>query len=90
MTGAVVTDRAHCLIVPVQAPVETTSYFVFFNSQAVAAAAAQCSIFPEGAADAFRVCAAPGPEEVHLPPLLKALCVSCISKSVKSCRNPVS
>ncbi len=42
------------------------SYFVFFNDQSVAAAAAQCSLFPEGAVDAFRVMAAPGPEEVQL------------------------
>lgn len=42
----------------------TNSYFVLFNSQTAAAAAAQCCIFPEGAADAFRVMSAPGPEEV--------------------------
>lgn len=43
----------------------TNSYFVLFNSQTAAAAAAQCCIFPEGAADAFRVMPAPGPEEVR-------------------------
>ena len=42
----------------------TNSYFVFFKTQRAAAAAAQCSIFPEGAQDAFQVYGAPGPEEV--------------------------
>lgn len=42
----------------------TNSYFVFFKTQKAAAAAAQCSIFPEGALDAFQVVGAPGPEEV--------------------------
>ena len=42
----------------------TNSYFVFFKTQKAAAAAAQCSIFPEGAQDAFQVVGAPGPEEV--------------------------
>ena len=42
----------------------TNSYFVFFKTQKAAAAAAQCSIFPEGAQDAFKVVGAPGPEEV--------------------------
>jgi hypothetical protein len=46
-----------------QEPPVTNSYFVLFNSQTAAAAAAQCCIFPEGAADAFRVMSAPGPEE---------------------------
>ena len=46
----------------------TNSYFVFFKTQRAAAAAAQCSIFPEGAQDAFQVFGAPGPEEVF--PLL--------------------
>ncbi|BDA42899.1 probable CSC1-like protein ERD4 at C-terminar half [Coccomyxa sp. Obi] len=46
-------------------PPVTNSYFVLFNSQTAAAAAAQCCIFPEGAADAFRVMPAPGPEEVN-------------------------
>ena len=54
------------LLLP-QEPPGTNAYFVFFTSQTAAAAAAQCSIFPEGAADAFKVCAAPGPEEVNLP-----------------------
>ena len=44
----------------------TNSYFVFFKTQRAAAAAAQCSIFPEGAQDAFQVFGAPGPEEVRL------------------------
>lgn len=44
----------------------TNSYFVIFNSQSAAAAAAQCCIFPEGAADAFRVMPAPGPEEARV------------------------
>ena len=43
----------------------TNSYFVFFKTQRAAAAAAQCSIFPEGAQDAFQVFGAPGPEEVR-------------------------
>lgn len=51
----------------VQGPSVTNSYFVFFNDQSVAAAAAQCSLFPENSTDAFRVMAAPGPEEVRLP-----------------------
>lgn len=42
----------------------TNSYFVFFKTQKAAAAAAQCSIFPEGAQDNFKVVGAPGPEEV--------------------------
>ncbi len=54
-----------------QEPPITNSYFVFFNDQSVAAAAAQCSLFPEGATDAFRVMAAPGPEEVIPHPLLR-------------------
>ncbi len=44
----------------------TNSYFVFFKTQKAAAAAAQCSIFPEGALDSFQVVGAPGPEEVTL------------------------
>ena len=51
----------------------TNSYFVFFKTQRAAAAAAQCSIFPEGAQDAFQVFGAPGPEEVSLLPLYLAL-----------------
>lgn len=47
-----------------QEPPVTNSYFVFFKTQKAAAAAAQCSIFPEGAQDAFKVVGAPGPEEV--------------------------
>ncbi|CAK0787362.1 hypothetical protein CVIRNUC_010582 [Coccomyxa viridis] len=46
-------------------PPVTNSYFVFFKTQRAAAAAAQCSIFPEGAQDAFQVFGAPGPEEVN-------------------------
>ena len=42
----------------------TNSYFVFFKTQKAAAAAAQCSLFPEGAQDNFKVVEAPGPEEV--------------------------
>lgn len=58
------------MITPVllQEPPVTNSYFVFFKTQRAAAAAAQCSIFPEGAQDAFQVFGAPGPEEVR--PLL--------------------
>lgn len=48
-----------------QEPPITNSYFVFFKTQKAAAAAAQCSIFPEGAQDAFKVIGAPGPEEVR-------------------------
>ncbi len=46
----------------------TNSYFVFFKTQKAAAAAAQCSIFPEGALDSFQVVGAPGPEEVTTSP----------------------
>ena len=48
----------------VQKPPVTNAYFVFFKTQKAAAAAAQCSIFPEGAQDSFKVVGAPGPEEV--------------------------
>jgi hypothetical protein len=44
---------------------DTPSYFVFFNSQAAAATAAQCELFPEGSEQQFRVHRAPGPEEVR-------------------------
>ena len=53
--------RAGCCL---QEPPVTNSYFVFFKTQKAAAAAAQCSIFPEGALDSFQVVGAPGPEEV--------------------------
>jgi len=54
---------------------------VFFNTQAAAAAAAQCSIFPEGAEDAFRVVGAPGPEEVSS----LAMCWARSGFSVHAC-----
>ena len=63
----------------------TNSYFVFFKTQKAAAAAAQCSIFPEGALDAFQVVGAPGPEAVtcltpiKLAPLETRKNVICIA-----------
>ncbi len=58
-------DLQKCVPCVVQEPPVTNSYFVLFNSQTAAAAAGQCCIFPEGAADAFRIMPAPGPEEVR-------------------------
>jgi hypothetical protein len=65
-----------------QEPPTTNSYFVFFNDQSVAAAAAQCSLFPEGSVDSFNVMAAPGPEEVRAVQIVSNLsgdrvCLPC-------------
>ncbi len=64
----------------------TNSYFVLFNSQTAAAAAAQCCIFPEGAADAFRVMPAPGPEEVRL--VAHSYHVHCATHAAIYCHCP--